>query len=420
MQPLPPLFGRRKLEDGLLPIAYTGWVIYPLPRQEVRFSIGPDYDTSAWAVLDSGPNLMSLCAWVPGPKRTSELDESAHMNEPVKPSAIALLDALQLSDAILRGVELSEIPLTNAALMTSRLARLLNDFTSQKIFQYEAGGYPTTASGVSQEVWALARSAGRVYQKKDKVGSTSEFAIVESIEQLEAQVDSGKIGLDAARDVSVTSANPNQFVSTLGNGMERLRLHNELKEAVKKLGARRSFLYTYVVQKNLELKFSAIAGDAFARIRERVDTQIGSTVPDATQKFSAIYDNLRSDNPEDWSNAVHGCRRVLQDLADALFPATGVPREKQVGSKTISVSLGPDNYINRLMCFAEDRSASDRYLAIVGSQLSFLGDRLDALFRAAQKGSHGVISTREEADRCVVYTYMAVGDLLQLQTATTD
>lgn len=337
------------------------------------------------------------------------------MNEPVKPSTTALLDALQLSDQILRGVELSEVPLTNAALMASRLARLLNDFTFQRIFQYEAGGYPSTPGGVSPEIWALAKAADRLFQKKDKEGTVQEFATLESIEQLEAQVEIAKIGLDAARDVNVTSANPNQYVRMLGNGLERTRLHNELREAVKQLGARRSFLYSYVLQKHLELKFSAIAGDAFSRIRKRVDAQIGATVPDATQKFTAIYDNLRSDNPEDWSNAVHGCRRVLQDLADALFPSTDVPRQKQVGNKTVLINLGPDNYINRLICFADDNAASDRFSAIVGSQLSFLGDRLDALFLAAQKGSHAVISTREEADRCVVYTYMVVGDLLQLK-----
>jgi hypothetical protein len=46
---------------------------------------------------------------------------------------------------------------------------------------------------------------------------------------------------------------------------------------------------------------------------------------------------------------------------------------------------------------------------------------LDAAFTAAQKGSHADISSREEADRYVVYTYMLVADLLLLapQSATT-
>ncbi|MDH5205189.1 MAG: hypothetical protein OEW36_05965, partial [Hylemonella sp.] len=99
---------------------------------------------------------------------------------------------------------------------------------------------------------------------------------------------------------------------------------------------------------------------------------------------------------------------------DAIFPANDQPREKQVNGKTVQIKLGDDNYINRLMCFAEDRSASERTTAIIGSQLSYLGDRLDALFQAAQKGSHSTISTRDEADRYAVYTYLAVGDILRL------
>ncbi len=339
------------------------------------------------------------------------------MTDTIKPSTAALREALALSDDLLRGIELSEIPLANAALKASRLARLLNEFQHQKIFEYEAGGYPTTPGGVEPAVWACAEAAGRTYQRIDDKGAVKIVAVLESIEQIEAQIEGTKLGLDAARDanISVSSANPNQYVNAWGNTIERQRLHGELKEAVKKLGARRSFLYGYVVQRNLELKFSNIASDAFSRIREVVDQSIGSVVPSAVQKFSAIYANLQSENPEDWSNAVHGCRRVLQDLADALFPATDQQRTKEVGGKVIHIKLGADNYINRLICFVEDQSTSERTAAIIGSQMSFVGDRLDALFQAAQKGSHAVISSRDEADRYVVYTYMAVGDLLRLR-----
>jgi hypothetical protein len=337
------------------------------------------------------------------------------VSETVKLTIAALREALTLSDEILRNVELSEVPLTNAALKASRLARLLNDFSHQKIFEYEAGGYPSTPDGVPPDVWAHAVAAGRSYKKKDDKGAAKTYANLESIEQMEAQIEMTKLGLDAARDPNVSSANPNQYVNAFGNSFERQRLHSELKETVKRLGARRSFLYAYVVQKNLELKFSGIAADAFSRIREAVDQQIGAKVPSAVQKFAAIYENLSSDNPEDWSNAVHSCRRVLQDLADVLFPPTDVPRDKTLGNKTVQIKLGADNYINRLIAFAEDSTSSDRTAAIIGSQLAFLGDRLDALFQAAQKGSHSVIATREEADRYVVYTYMVVGDLLQLR-----
>lgn len=205
------------------------------------------------------------------------------MSEIVKPTTAALREALALSEDLLRGIELSELPLTNAALKAYRLARLLNEFTYQKAFEYEAGGYPTTPNGVPPEVWECAELAGRVKQRKDDKGLLKSVATLESIEQLEAQIEATKLGIDAARDssVSVSSANPSQYVHAVGNSMERMRLHGELKEAVSKLGSRRSFIYGYVVRKNLELKFSDVASDAFSRIREYVDASIGAAVPGA-------------------------------------------------------------------------------------------------------------------------------------------
>lgn len=78
------------------------------------------------------------------------------MPEHVKPTSAALREALALSEDLLRGIELSNLPLTNAALKASRLARLLNDFQHQKAFEYEVGGYPATPNGVPAEVWACA------------------------------------------------------------------------------------------------------------------------------------------------------------------------------------------------------------------------------------------------------------------------
>ena len=79
------------------------------------------------------------------------------------------------------------------------------------------------------------------------------------------------------------------------------------------------------------------------------------------------------------------------------------------------IKLGADQYINRLVAHIEDSSESDRFNEIVGSHLGYMGDRLDALFGAAQKDSHATV-TKEEADRCVVYTYLLVGDILSLST----
>src|SRR5262245_4496841 len=247
------------------------------------------------------------------------------MTDAVPPSRLALREALALSAEILRNLELSEIPLARIALKASRLARLLNDFEYQKIMEYETSGYPTTPTGVPPSVYHLAVLAGREYQEKDtKTGKAGKYIYMSPIEELEHEATSAQAALAAARDpdVSVSSANPRQMVwNPMGNFMERNTIRTNAAVAQRRLSSRRSFLYSYALRRNHELKFSGIADDIFSRVREKVDGRIGERVPTAVQKLSAVYENLTSDNAEDWSNAVHSCRRILQDLADAIYPA---------------------------------------------------------------------------------------------------
>ena len=236
--------------------------------------------------------------------------------------------------------------------------------------------------------------------------------VTASIDQLEQTIATGKIALEAATDrtVSVSSANPTQHVfAPMGNQLERSAQQTAISNAAGRLASRRVLIHDYALRQHYELKFSGVAQDVFSTIREKVDARVASIVPMAVQQFSAVHDNLRSENPEDWSNAVHSCRRILQAVADVLFPATEESRTS--GKKEIK--LGPDQYINRLACYADDMSSSKRFQEIVGSHLGFLGDRLDAVFEAAQKGSHYTVN-RDEANRYVLYTYMLVGDILAL------
>ena len=341
------------------------------------------------------------------------------MADVIPPSPRALAEALDLSTEILRNLELSEIPLTNIALKASRLARLLNEFDSQKIMTYEAGGYPSAADGLSSTVWALVASAGRTWVYLDpKSKEMKAAAYLEPIGQLEEELRSAEVSIAAARDPDRATASPSPYVGfqlAQGNQLERGEIRQRLQTAAERLASRRTFIYTYVLRKHYELKFSRIAGDVFARIREHVDATIGGTIPAAIQRLSAVYENLDSENPEDWSNAVHSCRRILEELADAVFPPTDeVRKAAENGGDNKAIRLAQGNYINRLMCFIEDTSSSDRFTEIVGSHLRYIGERLDSVVAATQKGSHRTIVRRDEADRYVVYTYLIVGDILSL------
>lgn len=351
------------------------------------------------------------------------MNGEASMTNNIPASTQSLTEAQNLAEEILRNVELGEITLSAIALKASRLARLMNDFENQKIFELEAGGYPSTPDGVEAQIWKLGELAGRTYKEKEKIteGKIEKEEIVErmyleSIDALEQSIKLGEVALDAARDasVSISSANPHQYVGgPAGNSQERIIIRNQIAKSTRHLSSRRAFIYAFANAKYYELKFSGIAQDIFSRLRSRIDSLLGEIVPESTKRFAAIYDNLASENEEDWSNAVHSCRRILQDLADALFPPRS-DRTIEVSGKPRVIHLGSENYINRLIAYIEEKANSERFEAIVGSHLRFVGERLDATFQAAQKGSHTTITTQQEADRYVVYTYMIVGDLLSL------
>jgi hypothetical protein len=207
--------------------------------------------------------------------------------------------------------------------------------------------------------------AGRTYKQKDaKTGEIKSFAYTESVDRLGEQIHTAKLALSAAgdRDVSVASANPSQFVmAPVGNALERRRLQNEIAIATERLASSRTYIYDYTLRRHYELKFAGVAEDVFSHIRNAVDSRIGDVAPSALQQFAAVHDNLRSESPEDWANAVHSCRRILQAVADALFPPASESRVKESTDGRLEIKLGPENYINRLVCYAEDRSSSRRF-----------------------------------------------------------
>lgn len=339
------------------------------------------------------------------------------MYEYIPPSKKNLEEALQLSEEIIKNIELSELNLSVIVLKVLRQSRLLNDFKMVQIFGYESSGYPTSPEGIPSDIWELGLSSNRRYkERKKKKGEIKEYMYRESIENLEFKVNSFQIAMESARDpdISVSSANPRQMVwNPKGNVFERSSIRISALRASQRLAERRAFVYNYALDKYTELKYSKISEDIFSRVRLKLDKRIGEILPDSVNRFLAIYDNLKSENPEDWSNAVHSCRRILEDLANAIFPPTE-DRIIEINGKEKIIELGKPQYINRILTFISDHSDSKSYQKLVGSNIKFIEDRIISILEGAHKGTHETIFSKEEADRYVIYTYLIVGDILSL------
>lgn len=176
------------------------------------------------------------------------------------------------------------------------------------------------------------------------------------------------------------------------------------------LAARRAFVYSFVLTKHFELIVSSAAEDIFEEDRKRVDNYLSHLIPDELRRLDSIRANLESDNPEDWANAGHSCRRLLQAIADVLYPPSDQPIKTADGRP---VKVGKENYINRLIMFCESKTTSGASFKVMSSDLKYVGERLDAVFAAAQKGTNAQIDL-SEAQRFVIHTYLLVGDILDL------
>lgn len=323
-------------------------------------------------------------------------------------------ETLLLAEEILKNLELQEIPLSNIVLRCARLARITGNQSAMDLFRYELAGYPKDDQGfILAEAFQLARYANRPYKQLDKFGIVREYMFTETVAELESELEAAKEQMKVAfdRDVAVSSSNPSQYVfSPIGNTVERSTLRQMIAEKSRRLDQLRTAYYNYVLGVYYEMKFKNIAEDIFHNRKIIVDKALSKYLPDTFEKFVSVYENLKSEKAENWANAVHSCRRVLKDLADFLYPASDEEIEIREGKL---LKLNDANFIARLKQFVLKNKDSQSFQKIVGSHLEYIGDRIDSIYKTTTKGSHAKVD-QKEAESYVMYTYMLVGDIMEL------
>lgn len=322
-------------------------------------------------------------------------------------------DCTALSKEILEDFELTRIPIENVILKCLRLCRLLGDNTGIQLFTYESSGYPCSPAGLSQDVWQIAQLAGRTYMTPNPVNPSlmQYFHIPELLCEFQSVIDTNNMQISAAVDpnVSIVGAPYQQIGYQRSNQMERTSSATAVTNAQRWLQVIRGRLYDYILQIHNNLLYGNIVEDTFTQARLGTNLRLNTLCPQAINKFVSVYNNMGSDNPEDWANAVHSCRRILVDLADALYP----PRNELIKVGNREIKVGHDEYINRLVQFIESKKGSKTYSDVVGADLSSIGKRLDAINDAVCKGTHTEI-TKDEASRYIIHTYLLISDIVAL------
>lgn len=208
-------------------------------------------------------------------------------------------------------------------------------------------------------------------------------------------------------DISLASANPNEMVSigtkTHGNAIERLQIRKDVSMVINTLANYRTQTYGFASNVYQQWQFGNVAETIFEQKRKRTEESLSKLLPDINQRLNSIEQNLRSEVPEDWKNAASSCRTLLMDIADQLNPPT-TPADK-------------NKYINRLKDVISPKQVGTVKAKTLNAMLEELKKRIEYTVDATQGPAHRDRPSKESAEDVVLYTYLAVAELMQANSA---
>ena len=322
--------------------------------------------------------------------------------------------ALMACEKVIDGIEEETISTSSALLQCSKIARLTNDEEAILWFQYEYGGYPRTKDGhIQKNAWNIAYQRGRGYVDNGDALIFTELAS-ELEEKIRAQQDS--INNFTTQGTSVGGdyayAAMNKLTSSVENSTNLLV--RSITNSQKRLALLKSKYYEYAVKKQIELSFGNIAEDVF---RKKVDNAFSDLSKETLLKLQAMEGKLDTINPELYSQALTTCRRLFESTADELFekyyPDYSDKVYRTKSGKEIDVS--GDHFKNKLSAIIEYLENKSEKKTLVGSNIIYLLDWIDNINELQCKGVHHEIS-RSDAERCIIQTYICLGDILNMQS----
>ena len=160
----------------------------------------------------------------------------------------------------------------------------------------------------------------------------------------------------------------------------------------------------------MAIELGDVAQDIFEDAREKVDVFIRVNCPKAAEQLIAINERMQENLPESRSAALTSCRRLLMTVADLIFPPQS---EDWKDSKGKMRKVGNEEYKNRLLAFADNRTGSNSSYSILVSEIEHLSARLDAVYEKVSKGVHADVSL-DEARLAVIQTYLFMAEIARL------
>jgi hypothetical protein len=148
----------------------------------------------------------------------------------------------------------------------------------------------------------------------------------------------------------------------------------------------------------------------FDETKEFVDIKLGEICPDALEKIKFCYNDLLFDShPHRNARIAYDCREILKDFTDAIF------KDEYLQNNEIKPSRNQTkNKLSYTLRAITIESETTRKM--LETQIDYLSKYFDNLDSFIQKNMHPdrFEVTKEDANRCVIYAYLVIADILKL------
>ena len=149
--------------------------------------------------------------------------------------------------------------------------------------------------------------------------------------------------------------------------------------------------------------------EVFATMQGECRVPLAQRWPAVERALDAAHDSILRGDTESLAQAALACRRALNALADAVYPARrGMVRDRAGNARP----AGRHEWKNRLMLFLEGNVSSRSTLQHDLRELEVLAQALRSFFQRLDAGTHGYPSAAE-LRRLYVLTWVAVAEVLR-------
>lgn len=152
-----------------------------------------------------------------------------------------------------------------------------------------------------------------------------------------------------------------------------------------------------------KIRFAGTSSNCFDILRMAVDDKLLDFNPTLGEQLMLAFKGVSSNSDEEWSQAMATCRRLLEGLADVLYP----PNADTSAGRPLTQA----QYVNRLWAFMDKAIESDANRALAKSHVDFLGAWMEKVNKIANKGVHAEIG-QLEAVKAIFHTYILMADIL--------